>query len=241
MPDRSSLVKSLAEFARAMTETYDLDEALAHLGDTLADVLGVTGVGISVTDPDGRLRYTTATNQLVAEIERVQEGAQAGPCYEAFRTHRPVLVPEIDERPEWSEFRAKAKELGIHSVAGVPMSVRRDVLGAVNLYEVGGRTWTPEDIEVAGLFSDMAAGYLLHTALDASRRLADQLQSALDSRIVIEQAKGILAAEWKVNVDEAFNHLRADVRRRGMTLHEAAAAVVNGGFRPPPPGAEAPR
>jgi GAF domain-containing protein len=240
MPDREQLVASLAAFARAMTESYDVDEALTRLGEALADAIGVTGIGISVTDPDGLLRYATATNELVAEIERVQEEAQLGPCYEAFKIHRPVLVSDIDERPDWVEFRDAASRLGLRAVAGVPMSVRRDVLGAVNLYEVEQRTWTPEDIEIAGLFSDMAAGYLVHTALEHSRALAEQLQSALDTRIAIEQAKGVLAAEWRVSIDEAFQHLRSHVRRQGMTLHDAAIAVVNGSFRPPAP-AEAPR
>jgi GAF domain-containing protein len=235
MTRREELITTLAAFARAMTESYDVDEALSHLGDALADALQVTGVGISVTDPDGRLRYTTATNELVADIERVQEGAQRGPCYEAFQIHRPVLVADIDERPEWAEFLDAAHRLGLRSVAGVPMSVRRDVLGAVNLYECNARSWTPDDVEVASLFSDMAAGYLLHTALEESRRLAEQLQSALDSRIIIEQAKGVLATEWAVGVDEAFAHLRRHVRATGITLQEAATAVVNGSFRPPPP------
>ncbi len=235
MPDREQLLASLAAFARSMTEVYDVDEALNRLGDALAAAIGVTGVGISVTDPDGLLRYTTATNELVAEIEQVQERAQRGPCYEAFKIHRPVLVSDIDERPDWAEFRDAAGKLGLRAVAGVPMSVRRDVLGAVNLYERHERTWTPEDIETAGLFSDMAAGYLLHTALEESRHLAEQLQNALDSRVVIEQAKGVLASEWGVSVDEAFTHLRSHVRRQGMTLHDAAVAVVNGSFRPPPP------
>jgi GAF domain-containing protein len=238
MTGREELIPTLAAFARSMTESYDVDEALSRLGEVLAEVLGVTGVGISVTDPDGLLRYTTATNELVAEIERVQEEAQRGPCYEAFQIHRPVLVADIDERPDWAEFRDAARRLGLCSVAGVPMSVRRDVLGAVNLYETKFRSWTPEDIEIASLFADMAAGYLLHSALEASRRLAEQLQSALDSRIVIEQAKGVLANEWHVDVDEAFGHLRRHVRSMGMTLQEAAVAVVNGSFRPPPPTEE---
>ena len=236
MPDRERLIASLAAFARSMSESYDLDEALTRLGDALAEAIDVTGVGISVTDPDGLLRYTTATNELVAEIEQVQEAAQRGPCYEAFKIHRPVLVSDIDERPDWGEFRDAASRLGLRAVAGVPMSVRRDVLGAVNLYEREQRTWTPEDIEIAGLFSDMAAGYLVHTALEQSRALAEQLQTALDTRVVIEQAKGVLASEWGVGVDEAFTTLRTHVRRQGLTLHDAAVAVVNGSFRPPPPG-----
>jgi len=240
MSDREPLLDSLTDFARSMSESYDLDEALSRLGEALVQALGVTGVGISVTDPDGLLRYTTATSELVAEIERVQEEAQSGPCYEAFRRYRPVLVNDIDERPEWAEFRDAARRLGLQSVAGIPMSVRREVFGAVNLYERGLRTWTPDDVEVASLFSDMAAGYYLHASLETSRRLADQLQSALDTRIVIEQAKGVLANEWGVGVDAAFRHLRTHVRRHGLTLHDAAAAVVAGTFRPDPPP-EAPR
>jgi GAF domain-containing protein len=229
------MLSVLAEFARAMTETYDVTDALSRLGEALTDVLDVTGVGISVVDPDGALRYATSTSELVTAIERVQENAQAGPCYEAFQTNRPVLVPEIDERADWNEFRTAAGSLGLRSVAGVPIAVRREVLGAVNLYQLGSRTWTPQDIETAGLFADMAAAYLLHAALEDTRRLADQLQYALDSRIVIEQAKGILAAAWGVSVDEAFHRLRSYVRGSGTTLRAAAGDVVQRGFRPPDP------
>ena len=235
MPHRDTLLDSLAEFARAMTETYDLTDTLGRLGDALTEALEVTGVGISVADPEGSLRYASATNEIVAHIERVQEQAQLGPCYEAFRTHRPVLVDDIESRPDWAEFRAEAERLGLRSVAGVPVRIRREVLGAVNLYSCDDRRWNQDDVEVAVLFSDMAAGYLLHTALEHSRRLADQLQLALDSRIVIEQAKGVLATEWGISVDAAFEQLRSYVRGRGSTLRSVAEAVVNEGFRPPRP------
>src|SRR5688500_2425105 len=114
-----SMVTILSEFARAMTETYDVADALSRLGEALTDVLEVTGVGISVVDPDGVLRYATSTSEVVTAIELVQEEAQAGPCYEAFQKNQPVLVPEIDERPDWGQFRAAAGTLGLRSVAGV--------------------------------------------------------------------------------------------------------------------------
>jgi GAF domain-containing protein len=233
--DRDRLTQSFVAFARSMTESYDLADALDRLSRALTDVLGITGVGISVVDPDGLLRYTTASNEVVTAIEIAQESAQAGPCYEAFATHRTVIVPDVDERPDWAEFNAAAHELGLRSVAGVPITIRRDVLGAVNLYHDELRPWPDEDIEIARVHADMVAGYLLHASLEASRKLTDQLQYALDSRVVIEQAKGLLAGELGIGLDEAFDLLRRHVRGQGLSLRDTAQAVVEQGYRPPGP------
>ena len=202
------LTAVLTRFARAMSDSYDLTEVLYRLTDDVTEVLDVAGAGIAVADAEDVLRYATASSEAVATLERVQEEHQLGPCAEAFRSQEPVTVTDIADRADWPAYRSEAQRLGFHAVAGVPLSLASERFGALNLYDHGPREWTPEDIGLARILADVAAGYLVQARLEDSRRLAEQLQYALATRVVIEQAKGVLSVELGVSVDEAFDRLR---------------------------------
>ncbi len=205
---------------------------LIWLTDDVTEVLGVTGAGIALADDDGELHYTTANSAAVAALERVQEEHQQGPCAEAHRTQELVAINDIDGCADWVEYREEASRVGFRSGAGLPLSLGVERLGALDVYDHELREWAPEDLDAARVLADMAAGYLLHERLQSTRRLAAQLQGALDSRIVIEQAKGILAAASGLTMDEAFGRLRRHARNSNATLDAVARAVIEDGLRP---------
>jgi len=221
----------LTRFAEAMTGEYDLSGVLYRLTDDVVEVLDIAGAGIAVADEDERLRYASSSSDAVAVLEQVQEEHQQGPCAEAFRSQEPVTVTDIASHTDWPGYKAEAERVGFRAVAGLPLSLASERFGALNLYDRQAREWTEDEIGRAGVLADVAAGYLVHARLVDARKLTEQLQFALSSRVVIEQAKGVLAAALDITVDEAFERLRAHSRSRNVPLREVAQAVVADGLR----------
>ena len=227
MIDDTALRDAVRDYARRIASTYELGDALYSVTDMSLHVLGCDGAGISVGDPDGRLRFVTATEQGVVRIEEEQAIAQEGPCFQAYETGKLVVTPDLADESRWERYRQAALDTGFRAVAGVPMLVEDVRIGAMNLYHAQRHDWSQEELEVAQVLADMASGYIAnHRTLAESRRLADQLQKALDSRVVIEQAKGVLAARHHLHIDDAFQQLRARARKTSRKLHDVAREVV---------------
>jgi GAF domain-containing protein len=235
MAEEARLLTALRRYAQTMAADYDLTDVLHQLTHEVTNVLAITGAGIVLAGQDGRLAYATASTETIADLERVQEETQSGPCSEAFREQVVVAVPDLDDHSEWDRYRQEAQRIGIRSVAGLPLGLGSERLGALNLYDDEPHEWTEEELSAARVLADMAAGYMIHEQLQDTRRLAEQLQTALDSRVVIEQAKGLVAADLQISIDDAFEVLRSTARSRNQTLRELAAAVVNDGYRPTRP------
>jgi GAF domain-containing protein len=233
MADEKLLLHALRGYAQAMSMPHDVADMLYRLTDDVMTVLDVAGSGIAVADETNLLRYATASSDAVTEVEKVQEDHQAGPCIEAYLTQHSVTISDIAARSDWPDYRKAAQKHGFVGVAGVPISLGTERLGSLNIYDRQARSWTVEDIDAAHVLTDMAAGCLVHERLKDSERLAGQLQHALDSRVLIEQAKGILAADRGIPVDDAFGLLRHHARSNNTTLRVVAQAVVEEGFRPP--------
>lgn len=228
MVDDGALRDAVSSYARRIASPYDIGHALYSVTDDSLGIVGCDGAGVLVADDDGRLRFVTATEQSVVRIEEEQAVAQEGPCFEAFLSGHPVSTTDLAEETRWARYRTTALEAGFHAVAGIPMIVEDVRIGAMNLYRHTAHDWSDEEIQVAQILADMASSYIAnHRTLSASRRLADQLQVALDSRVVIEQAKGVLAARHNVHVARAFELLRAHARARGRRLHDVARDVVD--------------
>jgi GAF domain-containing protein len=134
-----------------------------------------------------------------------------------------------DASDRWPDYTVAAKAAGIRAVAGIPMMAEGTAIGAVNLYDSQLRGWSDEDLRVAGIFASIATGYLAHaSSARQQQRTAEQLQQALDTRLVIEQAKGVLATQRQCSVDEAFISLRKHAREHGARIHDVSRAVVDG-------------
>jgi len=231
VPNPDTLLDSLQRFARALTSGYGIGDVLHNLTEEMTDVLDLTGAGVTLVH-DGQQRFVTAAIDAIATLERVQEQWQAGPCIDAVATGRPVAVPDIaagDASKRWPDYTVAAKTAGIQAVAGIPMLAEGVAVGAVNLYDSQLRDWSAEDLRVATTFADIATGYLTHaSAARQQQRTAEQLQQALNTRLIIEQAKGVLAVKRETSVDDAFQILRKYARDHNARIHDVARAVVTG-------------
>jgi GAF domain-containing protein len=231
VPDRETLLDSLERFAATLTSGYGIGDVLHNLTFEMAEVLDLTGAGVTLVH-DGRQRFVTAAVEAIADLERVQEQWQKGPCIDAVAAAAPVAVPDIadgDASERWPDYTVAAKTAGIQAVAGIPMLAEGKAIGAVNLYDDQPRIWSVEDLRVATIFARIATGYLAHaSSARQQQRTAEQLQQALNTRLIIEQAKGVLAARREITVDDAFETLRDYARAHNARIHEVSRDVVKG-------------
>ncbi len=232
MADQELLVRVLSEFARTLAGNFAVSDVLHDLAERVTEVLDVPGAGVSLVDR-GSIRFVTAIDEVTEVIERVQEDTQEGPCVDAHRTGELVLVADIRDDPgRWPAFAPRARELGIVAVAAIPMHRNGTRLGALDLYATVRRDWPKEDVVLARVLADMATCYIAHASeLEQSRRTVEQLQEALETRVVIEQAKGMLAAERSISVNEAFELIRRHARSHSASLRAIGEAIVNLGLR----------
>lgn len=232
MHDRPLFLETLSRFARELPARYDTETALTELTRSATAVLCLAGAGVTLAE-QGRLRFVTAVSEGPDELERLQEERQAGPCREAFDTASVVAVTDVrDEGERWPAFADAASRVGVAGVAGIPMRLADDVVGALNLYDGSPRAWSPEDLAVAQVLADVATSYLVNAStLHQQQQLSEQLQQALESRVVIEQAKGITAQAQRVSVDEAYALLRRHARSHHTSVRAVAEAVVRLGLR----------
>jgi len=232
MYDQPLFLKTLSRFAVVLPARYDLAAALSELTESVTAVLGLSGSGVTMAEK-GRLRFVTAVSQASGELERNQEEQQAGPCRDAFDTGEVVRVADVRaECARWPEFAATAIRLGVAGVAGIPMRLADQIIGALNLYSPEPRRWTDEDISVARVLADVATSYVVNASkLRQQEQLSEQLQHALQSRVIIEQAKGITAQQNSVTVDQAYQLMRRHARNNNASLRLVAEAIVAVGLQ----------
>jgi len=227
--DHALLGGVLKDFARTLVRPYDVGEVLYQLTDRTVEILGAAGAGVSLVDDDGKLRFVSATGEHTATVERVQEECQMGPCIEAHLSGSPVLVVDVADTEGWPLYRTTAVGAGLRAVAGIPMHIQHFRLGSLNIYDDKVRQWSTDDVEVAQALADMASSLVVNARqLEEHRRLAGQLQHALDSRVVIEQAKGSIARDLGISVDQAFGRLRDYARSHNRKLHDVARQALDG-------------
>jgi GAF domain-containing protein len=227
MADKEALHRALAQYARTLMHDYNVGDLLYQLTDQVVSVLDVAGAGVSLGGPDGRLQFVTATDERVVRLEEQQMESMEGPCHDAYHSGDQILVTDLNRVGYWPRYAPVALKVGCQAVAGLPMRVEDQRIGALTIYADLPRKWVQEDLEAAQLLADMATGYIVNAReLQQSRQLAEQLQQALNTRVVIEQAKGMLAERRGVDPEEAFDILRDYARSHNRRLHEVARAVV---------------
>jgi GAF domain-containing protein len=231
MYDQTLFLQTLSRFAVILPARYDLEAVLTELTESVSEVLGLAGSGVTMAE-QGRLRFVTAVSQASGELERNQEEQQAGPCRDAYDTGEVVRVTDVrTESSRWPEFSATAKRLSVAGVAGIPMGLDDRIIGALNLYASEPRLWSDEDIAVAAVLADVATSYVVNASkLRQQEQLTEQLQHALESRVVIEQAKGITAQQNAVTIDEAYRLMRGHARNNNASLRLVAEAIVDVGL-----------
>jgi GAF domain-containing protein len=232
MYDEPLFLRTLSKLARVLPASYDVGAVLAELTGSVTGVLGLAGSGVSLAE-DGKLRFVTAVTAASSDLERVQEQYQRGPCREAFDTGESVSVPDVRLSGHmWPEFAEAARRVGVAGVAGIPMRLADQTVGALDLYAAEPREWSDTDLSVAGVLADAATSYIVNaSSLRQQQQLNEQLQQALDSRIIIEQAKGITAQHDDITVEAAYERMRRHARDHNGTLRMVAEAIVNVGLR----------
>lgn len=223
------LLETFALLADTLVDDYDVVELLQTLVDACRDLLDTTDAGILLADSSGVLELIVSTSEAAELVEVMQVGAAAGPCVESYRSGSRVSLPNIDDAPEiWREFQRTARDNGFAAVEAIPMRLRDITIGTLNLLRSTPGSPPEEDVATARAFADVATIGILHErTLRESEILATQLQTALNSRVLIEQAKGVVSFTAGVPVHEAFTLIRAYARGRGLRLSDVAAQLVS--------------
>lgn len=229
MIHHDALVATFRTYAAALLEPFDVGPVLYGLTDQVTEVLGADGAGVSLGDGDRPLTFVTATDAAIATIEEEQAVRESGPCHRAFRSGTAVVCEDLEADDRFPGYCEVALANGVRAVLGIPMPVGVQRIGALNVYWHAPHVVTDDEVQIAQLLADMASGYILNaTRVERSETLAHQLQHALDSRVVIEQAKGILAERHHLSPSEAFHRLRQRARSSSRRVHDVATDIVAG-------------
>ena len=224
-----ALAELLRNFAVLLSDDHTVDDILNSLGDYCTKLLGVAGVGILLRDEKGELLVATANSELGRTVETLEVEFREGPCTTSLSTGLQVAEPDLAAaEARYPRFVPRAVEAGVRGIHGLPLTVRVEQIGALNIITDEVRALTPEELANAQLLGDVAISYVANRrAMDATSELARQLQYALDSRVLIEQAKGKLAERHGIGVNDAFERLRAHARSQRIKVQEVARAVLS--------------
>ncbi|MEO8888471.1 MAG: GAF and ANTAR domain-containing protein [Jatrophihabitantaceae bacterium] len=222
------LSHAFVSLADSLVHDFDVVDLLDRLARICVDVLGVDEAGLLLTDQRGNLRVMAASSEAMHLLELYQLQNEEGPCLDSYRTGQPVVMTALDSAVQrWPRFGPAAIAAGFVSVQALPMRLRDQTIGGLNLFSRSHRGLSG-DLPTAQALADVATIAILHHRAAAhSDALAEQLQTALSSRLVIEQAKGKLAERGSIDVDDAFNRIRDYCRAQRLPLTDTARQVVN--------------
>ena len=237
--DTELLSDTFVDLADTMVADFDIIDFLHLLTDRSVRLLAAAAAGVVLADPRGELRVAAASSEEAGLLELFQLQNDQGPCLECFRTGRPVTTVDLaGPAQRWPRFAHAAVQSGFRTVEARPMRLRAQVIGALNLFRAEPDPLEPADLRIAQALADVATiGLLQERNVRRSETVAEQLQAALNSRVVIEQAKGKLAERLSIDMDRSFNMLRDYARNTNQRLTDVARAFVEGASAefPPPP------
>jgi GAF domain-containing protein len=224
-----TLSAAFVKLADTLIADYDIVDLLHTLLEECLRLLDTQAGGLMLADASGTLQLIASTSEQADFVEIMQLNAGSGPCVESFTTGASVTVSDIDKHGEkWPEFRAAALHMGYLSIHAVPMRLRGDILGTMNLFRTSVGELTAGDAAAAQALADVATiGILQERSIRETSLVNEQLQRALDSRILIEQAKGVISELRSLDMNEAFSVLRSYSRSHNLSLRAVASDVVD--------------
>ncbi|MFF8532956.1 GAF and ANTAR domain-containing protein [Streptomyces sp. SAS_267] len=223
------LAKTFVELADNLVADFDLIDFLRLLTDRCVGMLDASAAGVLLADRDGKLRVMAASDEQVRLLELFQLQNDEGPCLEAFCAGTQVIVPDLTrEVDRWPRFVTAAHHSGFEAVQALPMRLRDETVGALNLFHAAPGPFDPVGTLVAQALADVATISLLQQrSTQRSTVLNEQLQTALNSRVLIEQAKGKLAERQSIDMERAFTTLRGYARAHNRRLSDVARAFID--------------
>ncbi|MFE2123538.1 GAF and ANTAR domain-containing protein [Rhodococcus aetherivorans] len=229
---QDEFLAALAKFARRLLTPYEIDTTLDALVRKVTTVLEVTGSAVSL-ELEGQLQFAAASGDVAEALQRGELRAGVGPSAAALDQARTVAVPEVQACEQaWPRYVADARGVEVAAVAALPMRLVETKVGVLTLFADRPRPWPAEDLAAAQVFADMATGYLVNAnTWRQQQQLTAHLQTALESRVIIEQAKGIIAESRRITPAAAFPLIRAHARTHRVPMRTVAQAIVEVGLR----------
>lgn len=230
MAREDRLLETFVTLADTLVDQYDIIDFLQTLAECCVDLVDVSAAGIMLADENGELRHAACSNEQMRFVELLELQLAEGPCFDAFLSHEPVVCASAaDAMVRWPNFAPQAKAAGFEGYSAVPMRLRTQVIGALNLFSFSEITLGDADIKVVQAMADVATIGILHERLvQDANAFSTQLKVALESRVVIEQAKGIIAEHKHISVDVAFDQLRSFARSHNRLLGHSARQIIDG-------------
>ena len=224
------IAPALVELADTLVAGFDVIDLLHTLTERCVDLLEVDAAGLLLAEAHGALSLVAASSEQVRLLGMLQLEGEDGPGLECYRTGASVACPDLSaEQRCWPAFTAAARECGFAAVLVLPMRLREQTLGALSLFTAAPGALPAEHVEVAQSLADVATIGMLHArSLREKSLVAEQLQGALTSRILIEQAKGVLSERLRLPMDAAFAAMRSYARGHHLNLSDVARAVIDG-------------
>jgi GAF domain-containing protein len=227
------LARTVVELADNLVDDFDVVELLTTLSDRCVEVLDVSAAGIMLVGPDGRLQVMCSSDENMRVVELFELQSQEGPCLECYHSGVAAVSADLElDQARWPRFAPVAISAGFRAAEAVPMRLRNQIVGALNLFRNETGSLSVDDAAIAQALADIATiAILQHNTANEARVVNEQLTVALNSRIIIEQAKGVIAERDRVDVVQAFELLRSFARTNSRRLAEVAGEIVAGSLR----------
>lgn len=221
--------ETFVELADTLVEDYDVIEFLQNLAARCVELLGVAEAGIVLADNRGELQLLASSSERMRLIELVELQRHDGPCLECWKERHAIRCDDLETAADrWPHFVPAALEAGFRSAYALPMRLRYEQIGALNLFANRLSGLAEEDEALGQAMADVATIGILQERFARERdALTEQLQVALNSRVILEQAKGILSEQTGLDVDSSFALLRSYARTHNLRLGDVATAVIN--------------
>jgi GAF domain-containing protein len=228
------LVQTFVGLADTLVDDYDIIDFMQTLAERSVDLLDVSAAGIMLADLEGQLRHVACSSEQMRLVELFELQVEEGPCFDAYREQALVRCDSAhDVAARWPRFAPQVRESGFVAVSAVPMRLRSQVIGALNLFASHAGALSDDDVVVAQAVADIATiGILQQRMITDTRVFSSQLEVALESRVAIEQAKGVVAEHNDVSVDAAFELIRGFARSHNRLLSDTARQIVDGTLVP---------
>ena len=233
-PRERAVSQAFVALADTLVDDYDIIDLLDQLIAHSVTLLAADAAGIMLGDPHRQLRVVAASSDDAELMELLQLQNEQGPCMDCYRTSAPVSVPDLADATQWPAFTAAVAEAGgFRSVHALPLRLRREAIGALNLFHHNPGPLPPADLALGQALADVATiGILQERAIRRGEVLNEQLQTALTSRVVVEQAKGLLAQHHGLTMEAAFDQLRRYARTRNLRLADVARQLATSKLDP---------